>query len=99
MKYQATILDLQNYISTCHSINLHIDVVHPNSTLLHMNPPPKPHHFENAFSSSFTTSPYVLPIQTRKRLGLCGLTKTKSPSLRFLNKVYAIEGLMFFGPQ
>jgi hypothetical protein len=27
-KYQAIVLDLQNYISTCHFNNLHI--VHPN---------------------------------------------------------------------
>ncbi len=42
----AIVLDLPNYISTCHSNNLHTNVGHLNLTISSWHPPLHPHHFE-----------------------------------------------------
>jgi hypothetical protein len=41
----------------------------------------------------------MVPPKEKFAIGSCNLTKTKSPSLRFINEVYTVEGLMFFDPQ
>jgi len=42
----TNILDLPNYISTCHSNNLRTNIVHPNLTLSSLGPTFHPHHYE-----------------------------------------------------
>jgi len=60
----------------------------------------KTHHWtltilKYSFFSSLITAHSAFPIQRGIGSRSCGLMSTKSPTLRFINSMYAIKGFMF----